>query len=116
MDEQKKEELNKKVDETWKESIKKESAGAGADEVPEATFNLFITSLMMQGLIALGDLEHPVTKAKERNLQQAKFIIDTLAMLQEKTRNNLAGDEAATLESVLYELRMRFVGSAERRV
>ena len=80
--------------------------------MPEASFGLFISGLMMEGLIALGELEHPVTKKKEPDMRHATFIIDTLAMLKEKTKSNLSGEEDGALEAVLYDLRMRFVAQA----
>jgi hypothetical protein len=39
----------------------------------------------------------------------ARQTIDTLELLQEKTRGNLDAEEDHLLESLLYELRMRFV-------
>ena len=105
------ESIKKKVDESWKEAVTKEKAGGseGAERHVEATFNLFITGLMMEALVALGEVEHPVTKAKEKNEPHAKFVIDTLSMLRDKTRNNLTKDESDMLDSILYDLRMRFV-------
>lgn len=111
-----KDEAKKKIDESWKEAVNKEkkTSDGGLEEAPEASFGLFITSLMMQGLVALGELENPLTKKKETSMPQAKFIIDTIAMLKDKTKNNLASDEADTLESILYELRMRFVNKSTK--
>ncbi|MCX5678236.1 MAG: DUF1844 domain-containing protein [Candidatus Omnitrophica bacterium] len=118
MGEEKKEELKKKVDESWKEAVSKDRAAPSEEkasktpEMPEVTFGLFISGLLMEALIALGDLEHPVTKKKELNALHAKFIIETLTMLKDKTKNNLAKEEADSLEAVLYDLRMRFVQKA----
>ena len=113
MSEDKKEESQKKVDESWKETVSKDktapSAGEREREVPEITFGLFISGLLMEALIALGDVESPITKKKEFSAPHAKFIIETLAMLKEKTKNNLTKEEDLSLESVLYDLRMRFV-------
>lgn len=80
----------------------------------EVTFGLFISGLMMEALVALGDLENPVTKKKETSLPHAKFIIDTLSMLKDKTKGNLAKDESDALEAVLYDLRMRFVEKSSK--
>ena len=86
-----------------------------ADEIKkdiEVSFVLFITGLMMEAVMALGDLENPVTHKKEPNLQHAKILIDTLEMLKEKTKNNLSKEEDGTFEAILYDLRMRFVQKA----
>lgn len=116
MEEGKDENIKKKIDESWKEAAKEEkSAFERCGEEPiEATFNLFISGLMMEALIALGEVENPVTKKVEANLNHAKFIIDIIGMLKDKTKNNLAGDEAEMLESILYDLRMRFVGRSNK--
>ena len=76
---------------------------------PEANFSLFMSSLGLQASIALGLMPSPITKKTEKNLEQAKFLIDTLAMIQEKTKGNLTKDETETLERLLYELRMIYV-------
>lgn len=78
----------------------------------EISFGLFITGLMMEAMMALGDLENPVTHKKESNLQHAKILIDTLEMLKEKTKNNLSKDEDEAMNSILYDLRMRFVAKS----
>ncbi len=75
----------------------------------EVSFSLFITGLMMEAVMALGDMENPVTHKKEQSLEHAKIIIDTLEMLKEKTKNNLSKDEDEAMSSILYDLRMRFV-------
>lgn len=84
------------------------------DKVVEASFSLFVSSLMMQAMSALGEIENPLTKKKEFNPSHAKFIIDTLTMLQEKTKGNLTKEEAEMLEGILYELRMRFVSKTQK--
>jgi len=72
-------------------------------------FSFFVTTLGIQASIFLGILENPVTHKKEEDLIQAKFIIDTLSMIKEKTTGNLTQEENTLLENVLYELRMQYV-------
>ena len=105
-------EENKMVDESWKESVEKERSSSPQEKPfvpPEADFAIFVTSLALQASIALGEVANPVTKKKEANLPQAKFLIDTLAMIQEKTEGNLKEDEGRLLEGALYELRLQYV-------
>ena len=102
----------KKIDESWKEAVAKEKEPVQEGRVPppiEVNFQLFVTSLMMEALIALGEVENPVSKKKEPHPVHAKFIIDTLDMLKEKTNNNLNKDESNMLEAILYELKMKYV-------
>jgi len=104
----------KHVDESWKEQAQKEKQKAKEQvqqeaQVPEVNFNNFITSLSLQTLISLGEIENPFTSKKEKNLKQAKFLIDTMDMLKEKTLGNLAQEEAQVLETIIYELKMKYV-------
>lgn len=104
----------KKVDESYKAQVEKEkekTEGMPGEAFvpPEANFSFFITTFAMQATIALGDTPDPQNNKKEANLPQAKFLIDTLGILQEKTRNNLSKEESDLLEGMLYELRMRYV-------
>ena len=73
-----------------------------------ADFNLFISSLSMQALILLGEIDSPFTHKKEENLDQAKYVIDTISMLKEKTGSNLADEEVSFIDNILYELRMKY--------
>ncbi|KPK43055.1 MAG: hypothetical protein AMJ78_00200 [Omnitrophica WOR_2 bacterium SM23_29] len=82
---------------------------------PEATFSFFISTLALQASIFLGQIPNPATNKKEKNLSQAKFIIDTIDMLKDKTKNNLNNDENKLLEDILYELKMQYV-SADKEV
>ena len=89
--------------------VEKSDSAKDMPKGPEVTFGLLVTSLMMDCLVALGDVENPVTKKKEPDLSHAKFAIDMLEMLQAKTKNNLTKDEENLLESILYELHLKFV-------
>jgi len=80
------------------------------DELPRIDFSTFILSLSTSALFHLGLVEDPQTGERAApDLGLASQSIDTLAILEEKTRGNLDGEEAHLLESLLYELRMRFV-------
>ncbi len=72
---------------------------------PLPDFKFFISTLSLQATIFLGQIPNPVSQKTEEDLPQAKFIIDTLGMLQEKTKGNLSVDETELLENLLYELR-----------
>jgi hypothetical protein len=80
-----------------------------ARRYPEVTFSTFVFSLSSSALVHLGEVPDPVTNKVEKDLALAKQIIDTLAMLEEKTRGNLERDEQQLLQTVLYDLRLRFV-------
>jgi len=76
---------------------------------PELNFATFVFSLGTSAMYHFGDFPDPVTKKAERNLEAAKQTIDILGILKDKTKGNLSDDEDRLLESLLYELRMRYV-------
>ena len=53
------------------------------DKNLKINFSLFISSLLMEGLMALGVTENPITKKTETNLEHASQVIDALDMLKE---------------------------------
>jgi len=89
-----------------------------AAEAPRAdepvTFSTFVLGLSTQALLHLGEIPDPVSNTTERDLGAAKHVIDILALLRDKTRSNLEPDEEALLDSMLYDLRMRYVELAQR--
>jgi len=109
-------EPEKNIDERWKEQIQKEKENLkkeGDFIPPEPDFNFFITTLALQASIALGVVPNPVNNQKEENLSQAKFLLDTLGMLKEKTKGNLSKEEADFLDNLLYELRTQYISKVE---
>jgi hypothetical protein len=85
-------------------------ARAAADELPAIDFSTFVLSLGTSALFHMGLVEDPGSGERpEPDLPLARQTIDTLAMLELKTRGNLEQGEAHLLESLLYDLRMRFV-------
>lgn len=111
-------ENKKKIDESWKDAVDKEKETLkkeGKFIPPEADFSFFITTLALQASIALGQVPNPATNQKDEDTAQAKFLIDTIGMLKEKTKGNLTADETQLLENVLYELRMQYVAKSKPR-
>jgi len=101
----------KKIDDAYKEQVEKEKKQAG-DELKnyyEPTFSLFLSSLSMQAMIFLGKIENPISNKIEKNLDQARFLIDTLGILKEKTKNNLTKEEEKLLDDYLFNLRMLYI-------
>jgi hypothetical protein len=80
-----------------------------ADILPEIDFPSFIFSLSTSALLHLGEIADPTTQEKEKNLPLAKQTIDILGMLREKTRGNLTPDEEKILDSILADLRWRYI-------
>jgi hypothetical protein len=77
---------------------------------PSIDFNTFILSLSTSALMHLGTLPGAEDDATV-NLAHAKQSIDCIALLEEKTRGNLTGEEERLITEVLYDLRLRFVAA-----
>ena len=76
---------------------------------PQLDFFNYIASLGFQAMIFLGEIPNPLTNQIDKNLKQAKFLIDTMAVIREKTTGNLTKEEAELLNGSIYELQLRYV-------
>lgn len=84
-----------------------ELSGHSAKEL-EVSFERFMASLYMSAMLQLG-LMHEQGGAPRIDLIGARQTIDTLGLLQEKTKGNLTSAEGTFLQNCLYELRMAYV-------
>lgn len=78
----------------------------------DITFDQFLLSLATAAMMHLGVVENPEAKEKKVDLVQAKQTIDILGMLRDKTKGNLSTGEQHLLDTMLAELRMRYVEAA----
>ena len=102
-DEKKREE---KGEETGKDDVKR-------PPLPEVNFSSLIFSLSSSALLHFGQIVDPQTGEKKEDLALAKHSIDTIAMLQEKTKGNLSDEEEKFLENILTDLRWQYVKAAK---
>jgi len=72
-------------------------------------FSTFIMGLAHQALILLGQVEDPYSGQKTVNMEGARQTIDTIAILEEKTRGNLTANEEKLIIEALAGLRMAYV-------
>ncbi len=86
-----------------------DDSGTHSMPLPEVNFSTFVFSLSSSALVHLGEIPEPVSRRMHQDLGLSKQIIDTLGMIEEKTRGNLDADEDRLIKGVLYDLRMRFV-------
>jgi hypothetical protein len=77
--------------------------------LPPADFATLVLSLGSSAVMYLGQSDEPDGKKPPRNLPMAKHAIDLLTVLEEKTKGNLSSDEGQILESLLFDLRLRYV-------
>ncbi len=117
--------VEKRVDESWKEQVAREKQQAQREEENDvskraratqtgfppmqASFITLVTELAMQATLFMGEIPDPETKEPIEDLNRAKYLIDELGVLEQKTAGNLTPEEERALKNVLYELRMKYV-------
>ena len=72
-------------------------------------FGAFVESMYLEAMLYMGAIADPRTGQTIEDIDLAKYKIDVLIMLQEKTEGNLTDDEQRQLEEVLYQLRMLYL-------
>jgi len=75
----------------------------------EATFSTLIISIASSAVVALGLEKNPQTGQLEKHLDIAQYSIDLLAVLRDKTKNNLSESEKNYLEAIIQDLQMKFI-------
>ena len=103
-------------DQAEEEQEKEEGEAEGEQqqiELPPVNFENYIFGLYNTALIHMG-IRDPETGRLIQNLPLARHTIDTLGMLQEKTKGNLTAPEGNLLENLLYELRMNYLRAVKQ--
>ncbi len=85
----------------------------GPGELPPADFQTLIGTFASQAVMGLGAVRDPKTGGVVVDLPGARFAIDLLAVVEEKTKGNLSEQESGELKQALTELRARFVQISE---
>jgi hypothetical protein len=119
------------TDEDWKQQAKREKERLAAEDakkaakagkpgkaaahgsMPPGDFLSLVNTLMLQALYALGKVAGHGEEPPPVDLELAQYHIDTLGMLEEKTKGNLTAQESRTLTAALQELRMQYVNTAK---
>jgi hypothetical protein len=119
------------VDEDWKQQAQREKEILAAQEeeekkkqaeegpqrggpLPQGSLAALISMLATQTLFALGFLQIKGEEAREPDLDLARYNIELLGALEEKTKGNLAPEEQQLLKNTLSDLRMGFVSVANQ--
>lgn len=76
-------------------------------------FSTHIVSIASSAMVSMGIVPAPTGETHPKDVQMARFLIDILAMLEEKTKGNLTANEAALLQRLLADLRMSFVSATK---
>lgn len=77
--------------------------------MPDVTFTSFFMALNSSALMHLGEMPDPVSGERRVDLMLAKHTIDTMRLIQEKTRGNLNDEERELVETSLFDLQLRYV-------
>jgi hypothetical protein len=121
------------IDEDWKSRVAAEKAAASREvheppapsptaepasfgdaptpPPPPASFEMLVTTLATEAMIGLGQIPHPLTGKVHADRAQARYAIDMLEMLAEKTKGNLTPGEDRGMRDLLHQLRMAFVAT-----
>ncbi len=75
----------------------------------EANFSVLTMSIASSAVMALGLAPDPQTQKVHKDKNMAKFNIDLLMMLKDKTKGNLSKEEMQFIDSVISDLQMKFV-------
>lgn len=75
----------------------------------EASFSMLTMSIASSALMAMGLTPDPSTGKTQADKNVARFNIDLLLILKEKTKNNLTADETDLLTHILQDLQMKFI-------
>ncbi len=112
------------VDEDWKQEAQKEKQVLDAQEktekeepeqqgrrgpLPEGDFAALVSMLVTQALFSLGVVHVEGQEKRAPDLELARYNIDMLDMLEEKTKGNLTEDEQKVFQNTLSQVRMAFV-------
>jgi hypothetical protein len=77
----------------------------------EANFSTLVLSIGSSAAMALGLAPDPISGSVEKDLERARFNIDLLRMLKDKTKGNLSPEEQKFVESIVTDLQMKFVSA-----
>ncbi|MBI4607231.1 MAG: DUF1844 domain-containing protein [Planctomycetes bacterium] len=107
----------KKADESWKEKARREkeklaemeAQAAMREQLPPASFLGIIEDIALRAMLSLGQMRDPATGEVYIDLEGARYTIDLLAVLEQKTRGNLEPNEERALKDLIQNLRLVFV-------
>ena len=77
------------------------------------SFSDLVLMLATMAAVHLGEVGDPVTGETQKNLPAAGQMVDLLTVVQEKTQGNLEPDETQLVDTLLYELRLKFIEASK---
>lgn len=123
-EEKKKDEKKIIIDEDWKAEAKKEKDVLAAQEqqekkeeqkeqrrgpLPKGDLAALISMLTTQAFFSMGAFKIEGQEDREPDLELARYNIDMLETLEEKTKGNLSKQEEKVLKDTLNQVRIAYV-------
>lgn len=84
------------------------------DQQQQLLFMMLVQQHEQIAMMGLGKLKNPVTDKTDRDLQSAKYAIDTLGMLERYTAGNLSKEMEGFLRQTLATLRLNYVDEKKK--
>ncbi len=78
------------------------------------SFMQFLSGMSAQCLMHLGMMENPITRSSTVDLPNARYSIDLLEILRQKTAGNLTDEEDKYLSSAIADLKIRYSQVTEK--
>ena len=111
------------IDEDWKSQVEAEKEAATQEktdepavdpanpQMPPASLEMLLTSLATEAMMGMGQIPFPGSDKPQVNLDQARYAIDMIEVLKEKTKGNLSDEEDNAIINLLHQLRMAFIAA-----
>ena len=87
---------------------------SGPQNLPAPSFDVLVQVIAAPAMVHLGILANPATGKIEKNLEQARWHIDLLHVLEEKSRPSLSAEERARVDQLIAQLRNAYVTQSTR--
>ena len=82
------------------------------DHTVSVNFATFVVSLAQSTLLHLGETSHPTSGQTMTDLKIARYNIDILGVLKDKTIGNLDDEETKLIDTVLYDCRVKYLAAS----
>ncbi len=104
---------SKNIEEDWKNQLNFEIKHAKKNNKPirKPTFSLFLSSISVQVMIAMGKIDNPINGKNQTNFDQARFLIGTLSIIRDKSKNNLNAEEKNLIDNYITNLKLVYLES-----
>jgi len=89
---------------------------AGAGQLPKADFKTMVSRMVTEAMMSLGMIPEPQSGRRVAVLDLARFHIDMLSVLEQKTQGNRDDEESRLLATALHELRSQYVQVSQQAI